>query len=302
MQDLNSLMFFCEVVDQGGFAAAGRALGVPKSRLSRRVAELEACLGVRLLQRTTRKLSLTAAGQVFYRHCAAMKAEAQAATEAVARLQSEPRGRVRVTCPVTIAQVVLAPVLPRFMQAHPHVRIDMEVNNRVVDLVEEGVDVALRVRTTLEESGSLVIKRLGVSKTDLMASPRLLARHERVTRPQDLARLPTVGMFNGEGRASLALEGPDGASFVLEHEPVLRANDMLTVKFAMLEGVGMGYLPDFMSAEEVAEGRLVPVLPGWAPPVGIMHAVFPSRRGLTPAVRAFLDFLGQEMGQQAART
>ncbi|KAF1020595.1 MAG: HTH-type transcriptional regulator DmlR [Paracidovorax wautersii] len=274
---------------------------MPKSRLSRRVAELEACLGVRLLQRTTRKLSLTAAGQVFYRHCAAMKAEALAATEAIARLQSEPRGRVRVTCPVTVAQVVLAPVLPRFMQAHPQVRIDMEVTNRVVDLVDEGVDVALRVRTTLEESGSLVIKRLGLSKTELVASPRLLARHERVVRPQDLARLPTVTMSGVEGRTSWQLEGPDGAVFAFEHEPLLLADDMLTLKSAMLEGIGVGYLPDYMCSQDMAEGRLVSVLPGWAPPLGIVHAVFPSRRGLVPAVRAFLDFLGQELGPQTAQ-
>jgi DNA-binding transcriptional LysR family regulator len=138
--------YFAEVVDRGGFAAAGRALGMPKSRLSRRVAELEARLGVRLLQRTTRKLSLTEAGEQYHRHCAAMREEAEAAPTRWPRCRTEPRGTIRVACPVTLAQTTLGPVLPQFLARYPQVRIDMRVSNRVVDLVEEGVDVALRVR------------------------------------------------------------------------------------------------------------------------------------------------------------
>src|SRR5688500_15749808 len=160
MQDLNDLLYFAEVVDQGGFAAAGRALNLPKSKLSRRVAELEERLGVRLLHRTTRKLSLTAAGEIYHRHCIAMREQAEAADEAVARVQTEPRGTVRITCPVTLAHTTLGPLLPRFLAEHPQVRIDMQVTNRVVDLVQEGVDIAIRVRSTLDDSGTLVIKNL----------------------------------------------------------------------------------------------------------------------------------------------
>src|SRR5690242_15989653 len=137
MQDLNDLLYFAEVVDHGGFAAAGRSLGVPKSKLSRRVAELEARLGVRLLQRTTRKLSLTQAGEQYHRHCVAMREQAEAADEAVARVQTEPRGTVRVTCPVTLAQSTIGVVVPRFLAQHPQVRIEMLVTNRVIDLVQE---------------------------------------------------------------------------------------------------------------------------------------------------------------------
>src|SRR5687768_3149647 len=136
MQDLNDMLYFAEVVDRGGFAAAGRVLGVPKSKLSRRIAELEARLGVRLLQRTTRKLSLTEAGEIYHRHCVAMREEAEAADEAVAIVHNEPRGTVRVSCPVTLAQTTIGPVLPRFLAAHPHVRVDMVVTNRVIDLVQ----------------------------------------------------------------------------------------------------------------------------------------------------------------------
>src|SRR5438270_8895518 len=130
MQDLNDMLYFAEVVDRGGFAAAGRALGLPKSKLSRRVAELEAHLGVRLLQRTTRKLSLTEAGELYHRHCVAMREAAEAATEAVELVRNEPRGTIRVTCPVTLAQTTIGPLIPLFMAKHPQVRIDMQVTNR----------------------------------------------------------------------------------------------------------------------------------------------------------------------------
>src|SRR5690606_23617047 len=176
MQDLNDMLYFAEVVKHGSFAAAGRALGLPKSRLSRRVAKLESGLGVRLLQRTTRKLSLTTAGKLYYRHCSAMCDEAEAAAAAVAQVQTEPRGVIRVVCPVTLAQSAVGPILADYLLKHPMVQVDLSVSNRVVDLVEEGVDVALRVRASIEDSGSLVVKRLGESQALLVASPALLER------------------------------------------------------------------------------------------------------------------------------
>ena len=295
MQDLNDMLFFAEVVDRGGFAAAGRALNVPKSKLSRRVAELEERLGVRLLHRTTRKLSLTAAGEVYHRHCVAMREQAEAADEAVAQVRTEPRGTVRVTCPVTLAQTTIGPVLPRFLAAHPQVRIDMQVTNRVIDLVQEGVDVALRVRANLADSGSLVVKRLGPTCGVLVASPQLLQRFGAPRRPEDLHHLPTVAMNAAEGRTSWRLSGPQDAEFELEHHPVYTADDLSTLKFAVLQGTGMCVLPDYMCTDELHQRTLVPVLPGWAPPTSLVLAVFPSRRGMVPAVRHFLDFLGDNI-------
>jgi len=295
MQDLNDMLFFAEVVDRGGFAAAGRALHIPKSRLSRRIAELESRLGVRLLQRTTRKLSLTEAGEIYHRHCVAMREQAEAADEAVARVQNEPRGTVRVTCPVTLAQATIGPILPRFLAAHPQVRIDMQVTNRVVDLVQESVDVALRVRSTLDDSGTLVIKNLGPTQSLLVASPQLLQRFGQPEQPEMLHHLPTVTMSAADGRATWQLLGPRAASFELEHRPVYTADDLLTLKFAVLQGTGMSTLPDYMCSEELRKGDLVPVLPGWAPRASLVLAVFPSRRGMVPAVRRFLDFLGENI-------
>ena len=292
MQDLNDLLYFAEVVDRGGFAAAGRALGVPKSRLSRRVAELEARLGVRLLQRTTRKLSLTSVGEQYHRHCMAMREDAQAADEAVARAQSEPQGTIRVACPVTLAQTTLGPILPEFLARYPKVRLDVRVSNRVVDLVEEGFDVAFRVRPTLENSGSLVVKRFGTSRTQLLASPAQLARQGRPATVTELAQLDTLSMSAVDGVAIWQLIGPNGEVQQFESQPRYVADDLLTLKFAAMRGVGVGALPGYMCSDEMRDGLLVPVLPEWSMPAGIFHAVFPSRRGLIPAVRTFLDFLG----------
>jgi DNA-binding transcriptional LysR family regulator len=298
MQDLNDMLFFAEVVDRGGFAAAGRTLGIPKSRLSRRVAELEARLGVRLLQRTTRKLSLTEAGELYHRHCVAVREQAEAAEEAVALVHDEPRGTVRLTCPVTLAQSTVGPIIPQFLQRHPDVRIEMQVSNRVVDVVEEGVDIALRVRASVGDSGSLIVKRFGESAGLLVASPEQLERQGRPQAVEDLQRLSTVAQSAVDGRATWPLRGPDGRSFDLQHRPVYVADDMLTIKYAVIAGLGMTVLPDYICARDIREGRLVQVLPGWAPVKGVMHAVFSSRRGMVPAVRRFLDFLGEHVTEE----
>jgi len=295
MQDLNDMLLFAEVVERGGFAAAGRALGLPKSRLSRRVAGLEAQLGVRLLQRTTRKLSLTEVGEAYLRHCQALRESAQAAADTVAQVQTEPRGTLRVACPVTLAQTVLAELMPDFLARHPLVRVEMLVSNRVVDLVEEGVDVALRVRTTLDDSGSLVIKRLGDDAPVLVASPALLARQGTPATLDELSRLDSMAMSAPDGRASVRLTGPGGQETVVHHTPRYVADDLLSLHLAALAGTGMCWLPGYLCEDDLRQGRLVRLLPDWQPPRGLVHAVFPSRRGLTPAVRRFLDFLGEHV-------
>lgn len=295
MLDLNDMLYFVEVVERGGFAAAGRALGIPKSRLSRRVAELEAQLGVRLLQRTTRKLSLTQVGETYLRHCQAMRDAALAASDAVAEVQTEPRGTIRVTCPVTLAQTVLGELMPQFLQRCPLVHVEMQVTNRPVNLVEEGVDVALRVRASLEDSGSMVVKRLDSSRQVLVASPDLLQRQGTPRTLDELQLLDSMAMSAVDGNSSLLLLGPEGREHRLQLQPRYVVDDLLTLKFAALAGSGMCWLPDYMCQEELAQGRLVRLLPDWAPPRGIVHAVFPSRRGLAPAVRHFLDFLGETM-------
>ena len=295
MVDLNDMLYFVEVVERGGFAAAGRALGIPKSRLSRRVAELEEHLGVRLLQRTTRKLSLTQVGETYLRHCQAMRDAALAASDAVAEVQTEPRGTIRVSCPVTLAQTVVGELMPDFLQRCPLVHVEMQVTNRVINLVEEGVDVALRVRPSLEESGSMVVKRLDSSHQILVASPGLLERQGTPSTLEDLQLLDSMSMSAVDGHSNLLLVGPEGKEHRLQLQPRYVVDDLLTLKFAALAGSGMCWLPDYMCHQELQQGALVQLLPQWAPPQGIVHAVFPSRRGLAPAVRHFLDFLGERM-------
>jgi DNA-binding transcriptional LysR family regulator len=297
VQDLNDLLYFAEVVDRGGFAAAGRSLGLPKSKLSRRIAELEARLGVRLLQRTTRKLSLTAVGEQLHRHCVALRENAQAADNVVALAVSEPSGLLRIACPVTLAQTTVGPLLPLFLERYPRVRVDMRVSNRVVDLVEEGVDVALRVRQTLDDSGSLVVKRLAVSQTLLVASPAQLARQGIPEDLEALQTMDTVSMSAHDGLASWTLVGPDGQTRQFSHRPRVVADDLLSLQYAVRQGTGIGMLPDYLCRDDLRQGHLQQLLPGWATPPGIFHAVFPSRRGLVPSVRAFLDLLADHVAR-----
>lgn len=302
MQDLNDMIYFAEVVDHGSFASAARALGIPKSTISRRVADLETALSVRLLQRTTRKLSLTVAGEIYFRHCVGLRAQAQVAEDAVALVQSEPRGAIRIACPVNLAQITMAPILPDFLTRYPKVQIEMQVTNRVVDLVQEGIDVALRVRPSLDASGSLVVKHLGIIRTQLLISSRLLEEKGRPRAPEELTQFPSVAMSVTDGRAMLLLVGPDDQTFELQHRPCLAADDLVTLKHAVVNGLGMGVLPEYLCKNELDHGQLVAVLPNWAPPSEVLHAVFPSRRGMTPAVRRFLDFLAENVKEGINRT
>ena len=295
MYDLNDMVLFTEVVQRGGFSAAARHLGMPPSRVSRRLSRLEAEVGVRLLQRTTRSLSLTPAGEVFLRHCQAMRDEAEAAYAAVAQVQQEPRGLLRISCPVTLAHTVLSTVFAQFLIRYPQVELEVEVSNRVVDPVADGIDVALRVRSTLSDSASYIVKRLGETGAIVVAQPELLARFDPVRGPADLAKLPTVAMSARQGQGEWELYGPDGASLTVTHRPRYMASDLLTLREGVEQGIGVGVLPDYMCCDALQAGRLVQVLPQWAPLPGIIHAVFASRRGMAPAVRHFLDYLGEQL-------
>lgn len=291
MEDLNDMVWFAEVVERGGFAAAGRALGIPKQRLSRRVAELEARLGVRLLHRTTRKLSITDIGERYLRHCVALREQALAASEVVAEARGEPSGLIRATCPVTVMQTLVGPALPAFLIRYPKVRLSIETTNRVVDVVEEGIDIALRVRPTIGDLGSLVVRTLATTRSMLVACPDLLHAHGCPAVPEELTRLPTIAMDGADGEVRWPLFGPGGREYLFGHQPRCVVNDLLTLKLGALAGLGLTVLPDYLCAAERAAGTLVEVLPGWQPPPGVFHAVFASRRGMLPAVRAFLDLL-----------
>jgi DNA-binding transcriptional LysR family regulator len=295
MQDLNDLRFFAAVVEHGGYAAAERALGIPKSRLSRRVTQLEADLGVRLLQRSTRKFAITDVGQSVYRHAQSMLNEAQAVREAVEQVSVEPRGVVKVSAPAALAQHLLAQLLPEFLRSHPKVRLQLHVSNRRVDVINEGFDLSLRVRSDLRDDGELVLRRFGDIRELLVASPKYLDRAGRPQLPEDLATHTTLSMSEDESRQRWQLHGAGDEVRRVELQPVLMAHDFPLLSAAAAEGLGIALLPESTCAEAVRRGELEVVLPAWHLSMGICHAVFPSRRGLLPAVRVLIDFLAERL-------
>ncbi|MBT2322955.1 LysR family transcriptional regulator [Variovorax paradoxus] len=290
MEDLNDLVFFVKVVEHQGFSAASRQLGVAKSRLSRRVSLLEERLGVRLLQRSSRRLALTSVGQLFYERCQAMVALGESAHEVIQEAVSQPQGLLRVSCPITLAQFWLTPLLPAFMRAHPKVRLMLTVSNRRVDPLEEQMDVVLRVRRPPFEDSSLVVRQLGTTNDVLLASPSLIDARGEPGDLQALAGWPTLSLpAEGERHFWLLRRGTETAE--LAHEPRLVSDDMFALKHAALEGMGVALLPEIICRDELRDGSLKRVLPGWACTESEIQAVFPTRRGMLPAVRALVDHL-----------
>ncbi|MBO3275359.1 LysR family transcriptional regulator [Pseudomonas schmalbachii] len=294
MEDLNDLYYFAQVVEHGGFAPAGRALDMPKSKLSRRIAALEERLGVRLIQRSTRHFSVTEIGQEFHRHCLAMLVEAEGAAEVIERHRSEPQGVVRLACPTALLHFWVGPMLARFMVDHPLVELHVEATNRHVDLIQEGIDIALRVRFPPLESSDLVMKVLGNSRQMLVATPELRARLPEKATPADVATLPSLHWGSPQREYQWHLDGPGEVRASVRHQPRLVTDDLMALRQAALLGVGVVHLPSVVVRADLDEGRLVNLLPDWAPRTGLVHAVFPSRRGLLPSVRALLDFLEEE--------
>jgi len=293
MQDLNDLYYFVQAVDHGGFAPAGRALGMPKSKLSRRVALLEHRLGVRLIQRSTRHFAVTEIGRNYYDHCRAMLVEAEAAQELIDATRAEPRGAIRLTCPITLLHVHVGNMLAAFMARHPQVGIQLEATNRRVDVVSEAVDVAIRVRPPPLEDSDLVMRVLSERKQCLVASPELVRERGLPASPAQLDGWPSLGLGQPQQAHAWTLYGPGGAQATVRHTPRFVTTDMIALREAALASVGIVQLPLLMLREHVAAGRLVRLVPDWAPRREIIHAVFPTRRGLLPAVRALIDYLAE---------
>lgn len=294
MRDLNDLYYFVQAVEHGGFAPAGRALGIPKSKLSRRIAQLEERLGARLIQRSTRRFAITDIGQTYLQHCKAMLVEADAAEEAVAHTHAEPCGTVRMTCPVALLDARVAVMVSAFMVRYPRVQIHLEETNRRVDVVGEGVDVAIRVRPPPLEDSELVMRVLSDRGQCLLASPLLLEHTGLPRHIADLAALPSMALGLPQQEHVWSLMGPDGAQVAVHHQPRFITQGMAALRKVAVAGVGVAQLPRMMVAEELADGRLIHVMPEWAPRREIIHAVFASRRGLLPSVRMLVDFLADE--------
>lgn len=294
MRDLNDLYYFVQVVDHGGFAPAGRALGMPKSKLSRRIALLEESLDVRLLQRSSRRFAVTDIGQEYYQRCQAMLVEAESAQEVIDRTHEDPQGIVRLSCPLALLDYQVGDMLARFMVEHPRIQLQVDSTNRRVDVIREGLDLALRVRFPPLEDSELVMKTLGESTQFLVASPKLVSAMGGMPQLADLSQWPSLGDGRLQRSESWQLQGPKGATAEVHYQPRMVCEDRIALLQAALHGVGVVQLPAMMILDDLRKGRLVDVMPGWKPRAGIVHAVFPSRRGLLPSVRLLLDFLGVE--------
>lgn len=289
MPDLNDYAFFAEVVKHGGFAAAGRALHLPKSKLSRRIAGLEARLGARLIERSSRRFRVTEVGRAFYDRCRAMLEEAAQAEALIAQAQSEPQGVIRFSCPHGMIEV-LSPGLPAFLDRFPKVRLQMVATDRAVDLIAERIDLALRVRLDLVTDASLTMRTLGHSKRILVASPSLANRIVSAD-IAGLHGLPTLSSTDESGEIVWNLLGPGGAMHAEPHVPRMTCGDFAALREAAAAGLGVTLLPDHVCRGDLASGRLVRIFPDWSGQNGIVHVVFTTRRGLPPAVRAFINHL-----------
>lgn len=295
--ELSAMLVFCRVVESGGFTAAAGELGLSKSAVSKQIARLEDCLGSRLLNRTTRTLSLTEAGTAFYERCQDVVAAAQAAEATVQHLAAAPRGELRINAPMSFGIRHIAPALPAFLERYPELCVDLVLNDRVVDLVEEGFDVGVRIGALADSS--LVARRLAPARRVVCAAPAYLARAGRPQQPEDLrghdcisyAYLPSGNQWrfrhteHGERRIKISgrLKGNNGDALIA----------------AAVGGVGLTLTPTFLVSEELRRGALEVVLADWEayPEIGI-NAVFPASRNLSLKVRVFVDFLAGRFGER----
>lgn len=294
--DLNDLYLFYEVVEAGGFSAAARRLGLPKSRIFRRIDKLESELQTRLLQRTSRQFSLTGAGRVLHIHCAAMLQEAQAGARAVRNMQAEPSGLIRLSVPVALAEIVLAQLLPDFLQRYPLIQIDIEVDSREANLREDAIDVAIRGLGFELESSSLIQVPLCQIRWQFLASPALLSQYAPLTAFEQLQALPIL-FLAPEYKAiyTVSMVKKNGQQDAFQTKPRFRSDNVTLLKQAALAGLGVVGMPTYLCQQELANGQLVCVLPDCYPKSGKLVMLYPSKKGLALNVKTLVEYLKIEL-------
>jgi len=294
MLNLNDFFYFVQVVDHGGFSAAARALTLPKSRLSRRVNELEESLGLRLLARSSRHVRLTDGGRAFYEHASAMLIEAEAAELAVKDRLGEPSGRVRLACSVAVAQFVTAELLPLFMSQYPKVKVAQQASNHYVDPIAEGFDLVIRAHDGPLPDSTLIKRWLAKVPWGLFAAPDFFKPDEWPTEPEALVGVTALMLgSDGEGVWKLRQPGSKDVSATIAFAPRFASNDMSSLKRAAAAGIGVVALPLYICRNEVSQGELIRVLPEWIAGDPQISLLMPSRRGQLPAVKALASFLGE---------
>ncbi len=297
MDRLAALQSFARVVESGSFARAADRLSLSTSAVSRQVADLEAHLDVRLLNRTTRRLSLTEAGQAFYERCVQLLADLEEAEASVRPATLEPKGTLRLTCGVTFGERYLAPALAEFAARHPAVAFDLDLSDRAVDLVEEGFDLAVRIGSIGPQT--LVSRRLGTTALVCCASPDYLARRGTPRAPEELARHDCLAYTLASMPQTWTFSQRDGTPRAAELAVRHRANSGRMLATMAVAGMGIAVEPDFIVAPDIRAGRLVRVLDEFEPPRSPIAAVYPSRRHLSAKVRSLVDFLAARYAERA---
>ena len=288
--DLNEMLVFARVVQAGSFTGAAARLGMPKSTVSRKVSELEERLSSRLLQRTTRTLTLTDVGRTYYDYCARIAGEVEEAERAVSSLQGTPRGLLRVTAPINIGW--LGSIVSDYLGRYPEVQLEMLCTTRVVDLVEERFDVSIRAGHLADSA--LIARPLGRVQWFVAATPAYLKKRSRPRSPQDLQRHDWLVFGAAHGRSELRLENGDEVETVAM-TPRMVVGDDDVLHAAVLAGLGIGLLPAFRCVEDLRAGKLERVLRPWSAPPTPMHVVYPTNRHVSPKVKSFVDHLQQRM-------
>ncbi|HAB43191.1 MAG TPA: LysR family transcriptional regulator [Acinetobacter sp.] len=295
LTDLDDFYCFAQVVEHGGFSAAERATDIPKSKLSRRVYNLEERLGVRLIQRSSRHFAVTDIGMNIYRHAQVMLSAAQAAYDLVDHLSTEPRGTIKVSLPVSIAQNEMAKILPDFLKKYPEIKVQMMITNRRVDIINEGFDLALRVRTSLDDDPNLVIRQFEKIEQHLFASQGYLNEFGDLKTPEQLSEHKILSMAEEHTEQFLILQNEQQQQKKIRINPTVMGSDLNMLAQLAASSCGITLLPDNVVQQYVERGELVRVLSDWKTAHGIFHLVYPSRRGLLPAVRVFIDYLVEDL-------
>jgi DNA-binding transcriptional LysR family regulator len=290
--DLNDIVVFTKVVETRSFTGAAEQLGLPKSTVSRKLAQLEERLGVRLVQRTTRKLALTDIGQAYYERCSRIVADLQSAEQLVTDMQSTPRGRVRVTAPIDLSTQHLGEIISEFLALHPDIYVELEATDRVVDLIEEGFDVAVRFGSLPEST--LIARRLCSIDAVLCATPAYLAQRGTPTTIEELDEHDRV-LFTPSARTQSWTLTAGEATYEFGRPARFASNNIGAVRDAALAGAGIALLTNFMVATDIAAGALVPLLPDWRGRTIDVNAVYPARQNLPPRLALFLDHLARSL-------
>lgn len=292
MNPFDGMDVFVRVVEAGGFTRAAAGMGITKSSASEAVRRLEARLGVRLLDRTTRRVSPTQAGLAYYARCRRALQEAEAAGRDAQALHAEPIGRLRLAAPEGFARLYVAPILPDLIAEHPALQVEIVEGAPAVDLVQEGLDVAIRIAQ--DPADNLVVRRLGASQVVIVASPAYVAAHGAPVDPDELAGHRKLGFSPLFWSREWRFER-DGEHVVVPVEPVLLSNATEPLRVAALAGVGLAALPRWMVADELADGTLVQALGHWRTPESGVYAVYPSNRLMAAKVRLFVDHLSRRL-------